>query len=318
MRKALAILLILLVGVLTYVNSQKEVMKKPLVIATNVFPGYEVLYLSRDLEFVSDKDITFMECSSASEVMQAFSNELADVVALTLDEFLSLREKVGDEAVVALVLDNSNGADCIVANPEIKTIKGLKGKRVGYENTALGAYVLHRALEAEGLNMKDVTGVPLLVSQHEMAFEKKQIDAAVTFDPYSNRLKKLGGNVIFDSTMIPGEILDVLVVRKSLVIQKDQRLDSLIQGWFKSLNSIDESLLMCASLMAPRLQIQPSEVVEALELLKLHDIKSNRDLLKTNKINDLMEKMKKFLIEKNIVEDVSLNDASTDLYLGAP
>ena len=151
-----------------------------------------------------------------------------------------------------------------------------------------------------------------------MAFQNKQIDAAVTFDPYSNSLKRLGGNVIFDSTMIPGEILDVLVVRKSLVLKKDNRLDSLIQGWFKSLNSIDESLLMCASLMAPRLQIQPSEVVDALELLKLHDIESNRDLLTTNKITDLMEKMKTFLIEKKIIEDVNLNEASTDLYLRTP
>jgi hypothetical protein len=61
----------------------------------------------------------------------------------TLDEVLLLAEDVPDVRVV-LVLDVSQGADVILGRPEIARFDELRGRRVGYEATALDAFMLAR------------------------------------------------------------------------------------------------------------------------------------------------------------------------------
>ena len=82
-----------------------------------------------------------------------------------------------------MVTDISNGADVILAKPEIQSLKDLKGRRVGVDSTALGAFVITRALGQVGLSPKDIEIVSLGVSEQERAFKQGIVDAVVTFEP---------------------------------------------------------------------------------------------------------------------------------------
>lgn len=88
----------------------------PVKLGTNLWPGYEPLYLAREQGYLSGDSVALVELLSASEVMRAYRNGAIDAAALTLDEVISLRE-AGLRPVIVQVADISNGADVILARP---------------------------------------------------------------------------------------------------------------------------------------------------------------------------------------------------------
>ena len=92
----------------------------------------------------------------------------------------------------------------------MRTMQDLKGKSVAVESGALGAFVLSRALALNGMQASDVNVVHLESNEQPSAFEKGQVDGAVTFDPYRVQFLRAGASTLFDSTQIPGEIVDLL------------------------------------------------------------------------------------------------------------
>lgn len=250
----------------------------PLRVGTNVWPGYEPFYLARELGCYPQGSVKLVEYSSASEVMQAFRNGAIDAAALTLDEALLLAETTSDVSVV-LVLDVSNGADVVLARPGLTGLRDLKGQRVGLETTALGAYVLTRALQTVGMTPADVRTVHLDVFQHERVFREGRIDAVVTFEPARTRLLAAGARQLFDSSMIPGEIVDVLVVRRTFAAHHGAQTGRFVRGWFSALDFIHKDPARAAALMAGRERISAAEFQKALAGLHLSGLADNRSQL---------------------------------------
>ena len=266
-----------LLSVLVMTGCQKEP-QAPLQIATNVWPGYEPLYLARSLGYFKESSVRFHEMTTSADVLKAFRNRAIDVAALTLDEALLLIQD-GIDARIILVTDISNGADVIVAHPSIKGVRYLKGKKVGVESMALGAYVLSRALEKAGLTPGDVTIVPVAVQEHEKAYTAGNIDAVVTFEPAKTRLLARGGHCIFDSTQIPNEIIDVIVVRGEILLTKSEHLKELENGWFKALDYMQKNPADANLKMGKRETITAAEFADALKGLTIPDKNENRRLI---------------------------------------
>ena len=123
---------------------------------------------------------------------------------------------------IILVVDVSHGADVVVGRRGMQTMRDLKGKSVAVESGALGAFVLSRALALNGMQASDVNVVHLESNEQPSAFEKGQVDGAVTFDPYRAQFLQAGATTLFDSTQIPGEIVDLLAVRASVAREAAQ------------------------------------------------------------------------------------------------
>jgi NitT/TauT family transport system substrate-binding protein len=68
-------------------DSERE---PPLRIGTNVWPGYEPLYLARDLGHYNETPVNLIEFTSASSVIHALRNGMIEGATLTLDEVLTL------------------------------------------------------------------------------------------------------------------------------------------------------------------------------------------------------------------------------------
>ena len=260
-----------------FVSCVKEA-PPPLRVGTNIWPGYESLYLARNLGYYDNTSIRLVDYPSSSEIIRAYRNGDLEVAAITMDETLSLVETQPNIRVV-LITDVSNGADVILGKPEIKSLKDLKGRRVGVESTALGAFVITRALEQVDLSPKDVQIVSLGVSEHERAFKQGTVDAVVTFEPVRSNLLKSGAKLLFDSTQIPGEIVDVLVVRKELLTSKLNSLKVLISGWSRALDYLKQNPQDAARRIAPRTGITPEQFLKSLKGLRIPDIQENQKLL---------------------------------------
>lgn len=236
--------------------------KVPIRVGTNIWPGYEPLYLAQSLGYYDGGRIQLVEFPSATEVVRAYRNRAIEVAALTLDEAISMAETLPDQRVM-LVCDFSNGADVIVARPGFRSMLELRGRRIGLESGALGAYVLMRGLALAGMEAREVTPVPLPLEDHESAYGRGLVDAVVTFEPHRSKLLGLGGRVVFDSSRIPREIVDVLVVRPEVAGSATESLGELGRGWFRALGYLREHPGDSAVRLAPRERVSP-EVFRSL------------------------------------------------------
>lgn len=270
------ILLLALVAALLMGCAQEQ--QPPLRIGTNVWPGYEPLYLARELNYFDKSVVRLVEYTSSSEVMRAFQNGTIDAAGLTLDEALQLLF-LGADIKVVLVMDVSHGADAILAQPGITSMQELRSKRVGYESTAVGAYVLSRALQLAHMQLGDIKTVPLEFDRHEQAFGRNEVAAVVTFEPAKSRLLANGAVKLFDSSQIPDEIVDVLVVRSKSAQDKQEYLRQILKGWFRALEQIKRNEARAAQLMAVRAAVSPEAFLEALLGLRFPDPNENSRML---------------------------------------
>lgn len=247
-------------------------------VGTNVWPGYEPLYLARSLGYLDDLSVRLVEYSNATDVIRAFRNNAIEAAALTLDEVLLLAQD-GLEPRVVLIMDISAGGDAIIGSSGIENLADVKGKRIGVEASALGAYVLTRALESVDLVPHDVQTVLINVDRHERAFKEGSVDAVITFEPVKTKLIAAGGHEIFTSLQIPGEIVDVLVVRKNYLMNHTSEVRSLIDNWFYALEYLKKNPHDAARRIVQRMHISEDEFLESLKGLHYPDREENRDLI---------------------------------------
>lgn len=298
---AIACLLSILIGC-------TQTPQTPLRVGTNVWPGYEPLFLAKDLGHYKGKSIELRDYPSSTEVLQAFRNEEIEVAALTMDETLLLAQTHPDIHVI-LITDFSNGADVLLAKPEIKTLQEIEGRKIGVESNALGGYMLTRALDKARLLVKDIQAISLGISEHEQAYKQNLVDAVITFEPVRANLLKAGAKILFDSSQIPGEIVDVLVVRQNSLNQHQTELKDLLKGWFQALDYNQKHPRDAARRMAIRERISPEQFIESLNLLKIPDRQTNLKLLsKTDpSLFEGIQRLLKVMRDKNLIDrDVPL------------
>lgn len=247
---------------------------QPLVFGAITWPGYEPAYVARELGYLDENQIHLAEFTNTTEVLRAFRNGQLHVAGLTLDEALSLRQSVPDLQVF-LVADISHGADVLMARRGIKSLGQLKGKRIGVEKTALGAYFLSLILRAADLSENEVHIVSLPLDEHVHAYRAGLVDAVVSFGPVRDKLSKLGAVALFDSSNIPGKIVDTLVVRAADVGKHSKHLHALVEAWLRALRVIQNDPALAYPLMAHHQRAPVAEIDETLRGLVLLDRRQN-------------------------------------------
>lgn len=251
----------------------------PLRVGTIPFPGYNTLHLADELHlYDAAAPVRLIEFSSSTQVLRAFRNGMIEAAALTLDEALELAEDVPGIRIV-LVLDISNGADVVMGRPGLTRMADVRGRRIGYESTGVGAYILARSLEASGLKPADVSLVAFQFDEHEKALNSGVVDAIVIFEPSRSRLLATGAKVLWSSAEIPGEIMDVLVVHRTVIENNPRGVESLLRGHFQARDYQQQSPADADRLTGVRLNLMPAQIREALRLLTLPDLAENQRLL---------------------------------------
>ena len=250
----------------------------PLRIGTNVWPGYEPLYLARELGYLDPRSVHLVEYPSANEVIRAFRNHAIEAVALTFDEVLLLTQD-GFKPRVVLVMDISHGGDAILGRPELRTVKDLAGRSVAVDTGAVGAYVLTRALMLNGLKPSDVTIVHMEQHEHGAAFKEGRVDAVVNMDPVCSELLAGGASLLFDSAQIPGEIVDVLAVEAAYLEKNPTLVEEVLRGWFRAIDYMKKDPQDASARMAQREQLTGAQFLESLKGLKIPSRADNLELL---------------------------------------
>lgn len=296
-------LLSLLSGLLLSSCASKP--QQELRISSLLWPGYEPLVLAEKLGYFQQAPIKILDYLSNTDAIAAFKNHSLEAGAFTLDETLQLLSD-GVDIQIVLIMDTSDGGDVILANPDIQSISDLKGHPVAVESSAVGAYVLQRALELNGLTLDDIDVISTHAMEQQQAFKNGEVVAAVSFDPYRTELIQDGKHPIFNSKSIPNEIIDVLVVRTDVVENNPKVIRQLTQGWFKALAFQKENPNKAAEYALPRYKVSTEEYLKSLSGLKFTTLKENKTLLdrQASPLYELEPKLKKTLSSLGLVNQV--------------
>lgn len=273
---------------------------RPLKVATNLWVGYEPLYLAQYLG-AYEQEVDVIQLASATEVMRAMAHGNVDVAALTLDEAITLMSK-GLDLVVLMALDYSRGGDAIIASAG--TSGELKGLRVGVENTALGAIVLSEALDQAGLQFSDVSIVNLSPDEHEAALEQGRVDAVVTFEPVKSRLLAKGGRVLFDTRQAPELVVDVLVARRGVLTTHVDQINLLISGYVKAREYMTTHHSEAEVFFCKRLQLDKTQLQQAFDGVYLPTLRENVEWFsgQPSRFNHTFNQVLRVMKERNLIQ----------------
>lgn len=316
--KALNVIFILIVS-FTLVSCNDAPLE-PLRIASSPWPGYEPLYLARDLNYLKEDKVNLIELPSSGINMESFRNRSADLSTLTLDETLHLLNG-GTRLRIVAVMDISHGGDAVLAHPSIKKLSDIKGKRIAIMNIPLGLFMLKRLLDTAGVDRKDVTVFPMSENKQVNFYKKGKADVVITFDPIKTKLKNLGANVIFDSSLIPNEIFDLLLVHEDVYLKRRKEVCQVTNAWFKAVDYLKNKPKDAAIRMSKRLRVKPEEIPAMLEGIIIPSRAENKKILGGEKpsILDPAHKLSEILVEEKMIKgmidiSVAIDTSFTSCY----
>src|SRR5215471_14462741 len=172
--------------------------------------------------------------------LDAFVAKNIDACTMTNMEALDMPAASGVPTTSILIGDYSNGNDALLVRNGL-TMKDLSGKKMLLVQKTVSEYLFDRAMTMNGMrdDLKKVRMINTSDSDIATAFiSDSSASAVVTWKPMvSQILKQKGFTSLFNSSQIPGEILDLTVVRTDVLDRPDgsgQRFAKALAGaWYE-------------------------------------------------------------------------------------
>lgn len=263
-------------------SKSKDGSGEPVTIALSPWPGWYMWYLVEEKGFFEKHGVNVkLEFFPVySDSLQALSTGKVDANSQTLSDSLApLSKGIGLKAV--LVNDNSFGGDAIVSKPEITSIPELKGKTVITELGTVDHLLLLTALDKFGMSESDVNFVNMTVNDAGPAFISGKSDASVLWEPFQTKAVKEGnGKVLFSSKETPGLIPDLLVFRETVVKDRPEDVQKIIDAWFEALQYFQDHQEEAVELLAKKAETTPEDFQLGMDSIKLFSVEENINAFK--------------------------------------
>lgn len=174
--------------------------------------------------------------------LDAFVAKNIDACTMTNMEALDMPAASGVPTTAILVGDYSNGNDALLVRGGLQ-LKDLPGKKMLLVQKTVSEYLFDRAMTMNGMRdqIKRVRAVNTSDADIATAFiADSSASAVVTWKPLVSQIaKQKGVTSLFDSSKIPGEILDLTVVRTEVLNRPDgagRKFASALTGaWYEML-----------------------------------------------------------------------------------
>jgi len=216
-------------------GSAVEARLERLQISYSQWPGYYPLVIAIEKGFLEKQGVE-VELVTFRDT----ENHIAEVAAGKYDASLL---SLGSSVVVAgrdprfrvvLALDQSAGADAVVAGPGIRTPADLRGKSVGTMLGSFGELFVLAMVRAGGLTPDDVTLVNITAPDVPAQLRAGKIDAGHTWEPYVSRATANGAHVVFTSRDSPGLIQDVAIFQHKTLRDRPAAVQGFVTAWLEA------------------------------------------------------------------------------------
>lgn len=198
-----------------------------------------------------DIEIDVVQINDYIESINQYTAGQFDGCTMTNMDALTIPAAGGVDSTALIIGDFSNGNDGIVLKGADKTLADIKGQRVNLVELSVSHYLLARALDNVEMSERDVTVVNTSDADLVGVFNASDVTSTVTWNPLLSEITAIPDTTkVFDSSDIPGEIIDLLVVNSETLEANPAFGKALTGAWYEIMAKMqagdEEALTMMA------------------------------------------------------------------------
>jgi NitT/TauT family transport system substrate-binding protein len=220
--------------------------KKDFKVAWSIYVGWMPWGYAADSGIVkkwADKYGIKIEVKQFNDYVESINQYTAgafDAVTVTNMDALSIPAAGGVDTTAVVVGDFSNGNDAVILKGKDK-VGDLKGQTVNLVEFSVSHYLLARALESAKLEEKDLKVVNTSDADMAAAYKTADVTAVVTWKPIvSTILESPDAKKVFDSSQIPGEIIDLMVANTDVIKDNPDFGKALAGIWYDTMAALND------------------------------------------------------------------------------
>jgi NitT/TauT family transport system substrate-binding protein len=182
--------------------------------------------------------IEMVEVNDYVESINQYTAGAFDGVAVTNMDCLTIPSAGGVDTTAIVLGDYSNGNDAVILKRTNETdhpkLQDIAKRTVNLVQLSVSQYLLARALDTVHLTERDVKLVNTSDADIVAAFGTKDVGAVVTWNPQVGEvLKNPLAEKVFDSSQVPGEIIDMLAVKTDAIKDNPKLAMALAGAWYE-------------------------------------------------------------------------------------
>jgi len=247
-RTAIA-LIALLLGTTFAVHPALAAEKKSFKVAWSIYAGWMPWDYAGKQGIVkkwADKygiDIEIVQINDYIESINQYTAGKFDACVMTNMDALTIPAAGGVDTTALIVGDYSDGNDGIILKGKNKTLADIKGQKVNLVEMSVSHYLLARALDTVGMKERDLKVVNTSDADIVSAFASADVTAVVTWNPQLSEILGTAANAkqVFNSSQIPGEILDITMVNTATMKKHPELAKALVGAWFETMHIMSQN-----------------------------------------------------------------------------
>jgi NitT/TauT family transport system substrate-binding protein len=257
---------------------------EPLKIGYSDWPGYVAWQVAIEKGWFKEAGVAVdWEWFDYSASMDAYTAGKIDADLVVNGDALVMGAG-GGKSISILLTDYSKGADMIVGQPGINSLKDLKGKKVGIEFGLVEHLLLLNGLKKTGMSEEDITLVNTPTNDTPQVLASGEVAAIGAWQPNSGQAMKAvpGAHPIYTSADEPGLIYDVLAVNPTVLHSRQADWAKLFSVWQRVVAYINDPKTQddAVKIMAARSGSSPEEYKPYLAGLHLINVTEGKNVFK--------------------------------------
>jgi NitT/TauT family transport system substrate-binding protein len=283
---ATIILLLLTVPAGIWYWREIAALKPELRFAFNSYPGSLPPVLAEQLGYFRGGSckITLVQDDEHADALGRLASGVYSGIATTLGSAIASTGVIPQARIVYLK-DESSGADVVLANPSIRSLGELRGKKIGVMIGDFGEFWLGRLLARAGLSLDEVEVVHTTGSKVPERIRSGEIMAGHTWSPFREEGLALGQVEIATTASGPLAIVDVVLLNSDMLATQPDCARHFLRGWSKAVEFWESHPDEALRLMK---QALPHATSLSLDGIKLLDLQESVERMQSKRLDELM------------------------------
>jgi NitT/TauT family transport system substrate-binding protein len=217
--------------------------KKSFKVAWSIYVGWmpwDYAAQSGILKKWADKYGIKIELTQINDYVESINQYTAggfDGCVMTNMDMLTIPSAGGVDSTALIIGDFSNGNDGVIVKGKGKKLADIKGLPINLVELSVSHYLLARGLQTVGLKERDIKVVNTSDADIVAAYSAADTKATVTWKPQLSEIQaQPDAQLVFDSSKIPGEIIDLMVVNSKTLKDNPALGKALVGAWYETMS----------------------------------------------------------------------------------
>lgn len=271
-------------------------------IGINDWIGYAIARYAEKAGIMEKRglQIDLIEFVNLQDATRAMLKGSLDATFATIWDLMSTNV-TSAQAVMLLITNVSHGSDGIVARYPLKSMKDLRGKKVGVKLGTVNELILLEALKLHKISPKVIKMIDISNEIAANELRNNKIDAAVMWQPLLSEIaKEIQGSIVYTTKDQDSLVVDILATTSQTFQAKEADFRQFILAWFDTIAILKQEPEIILQFLKKELGHSRDSLIESYAGIKLGNIALNRQMLgQPQNINLVLSQINDLLIENN-------------------